>query len=139
MRNFKRIIAASLLALTVFTIPVKADTSTFTLTVTKNGQYGDALSKRTLKAGGASFEKKFYVTNETFNGKGTMNVTSINLNNSKIQSYPKSLNSATKGIKDKKGTEYKSYAPANQYYYLKAVYGSGAIEDSLNATGRYTP
>lgn len=44
----------------------------------------------------------------------------------------------TKGVHDSWGTDYKTIAPSNQYYFLKAEYASG-FGNSLNATGRYTP
>ncbi|SEQ17870.1 hypothetical protein [Butyrivibrio sp. TB] len=138
MRKTSRIIIIAMLMLTFFAIPVRAATTSFTLTVTKDGQNQDPKSKRTEKAGGANWENKFYVTNDTFTGIGTMIVTSINLKDSRIASNSKVLNLSTKGVRDSKGTEYKTTAPSNQYYYLKAVYGSG-LSKSLNATGRYTP
>ena len=138
MRKTSKIIIIAMLMLTFFAIPVSAATTNFTLTVTRNGQNQDPISKRTEKAGGSKYEKKFYVTNETFTGIGDMRVTSINLNNSKIVSKPKTINQKTKGVHDSWGTDYKTIAPSNQYYFLKAEYASG-LGNSLNATGRYTP
>ena len=89
MRKTSRIIIIAMLMLTFFAIPVSAATTNFTLTVTKDGQNQDPKSKRTEKAGGANWEKRFYVTNETFDGFGTIKVISINLDNSKITSDTK--------------------------------------------------
>lgn len=138
MRRTSRIIIIAMLMLTFCAIPVRAATTSFTLTVTRDGQNQDPKSKRTEKAGGSKWENKYYVTNETFDGFGTIKVTSINLEDSKIASYPKTINLKTTGVQDKEGTKYKTVAPKNQYYYLKAEYSSG-LSKSLNATGRYTP
>lgn len=138
MRKTGRIIIIAMLMLTFFAIPVRAATTSFTLTVTRDGQNQDPKSKRTEKAGGSKWKNRYYVTNETFDGLGTIKVKSINLNDSSITSNSKELNLSTKGVRDTEGTEYKTTAPSNQYYYLKAVYGSG-LSKSLNATGRYTP
>lgn len=138
MRKTSKIIIIAMLMLSFFAVPVSAATTSYTLTVTRNGQNQDPKSKRTEKAGGSKWKNSFYVTNENFTGLGAIKVVSINLKNSKIYSNPKYLNHKNEGVHDTEGTAYKTFAIDGEYYYLKAEYSSG-IENKLNSTGRYTP
>lgn len=136
MNKFKKIAAITCIAMAALTVPASAATTSFTLTVTKDGQNQNPISKRTEKAGGSRYEKKCYVTTQTFSGNGSMLVQSVKYHEERIKSGKIILNRNTIG---KTLTARYTEAPENKYYYLKATYGSGLFERSLNATGRYTP
>ena len=122
----------------VSTVPTFANTSKFHVTVNKDNNDKDPISKRTNKSGGDKFENKFYATATGFSTDGSITAQSIELDQKKIKSYKLTLSSKTVGKKQK--ASYKTTAKADKYYYMKADYvqsslGAGAI----SVEGRYTP
>lgn len=115
-----------------------AETSSFTLTITRSGRDNDILSKRTVKSGGDRYENKCYVTLKSFTGKGLVRVKSIQLKWEAICSYYITFTNKSKINGTKKGS-YFDPAHENMYYYLKGVYGTGSPSATLKLTGRYTP
>jgi len=65
------------------------------------------------------------------------NVYSVNEDNPNITSYAYNIKSSQLN-KPKSNPYVSTKAPANQYYRLKAYYGTGKYA-SINAKGRYTP
>lgn len=118
---------------------VRAETKDFTLTLTKSGVGNDALSQKTIKAGGKSYENKYYVRTTSMQGVGIIYVKSIKYSNNNIKSKQDlSLNSKT-SIGITKSCEYNKYAPAGDSYYLQGRYAQNSSSSKIKAVGRYTP
>lgn len=116
-----------------------AETKDFTLTLNRNGVGNDALSKKTIKAGGTAYENKCYVTTTSMQGSGIIYVKSIKYTDSTIKSKQDlSLNSST-SIGVKKSCEYNKSAPSGDSYYLQGRYAINSKSDTVKAVGRYTP
>lgn len=114
-----------------------ADTTYFTLTVTRSGANQDNLSKRTRKAGGSAYENKFYVTPTGYAGSGIITVESIQLHNSSVFSYPIPIK--TDASSRTHSESYRTYATPGKYYYLEGIFGHSNPSSTLNLRGRYTP
>lgn len=118
------------------TLVAHADTSNFTLTVTRNGTNEDNMSKRTLKDGGSSYENKFYCTSTSYAGTtGTISVKSVKLYDTDVESN--SINFGTAALKSA-NANYKSYARSGDYYYLKGRFVA-STGSTVKMLGRYTP
>lgn len=136
MKNIKKIICSLVLGTSLLGIGTTAyaDTTNFTLTLTRSGANEDNISKRTIKAGGSSWENRFYVTPTYYSNVGSIYARSFKL-------YEEGVNSETV-ILDQRGTysdKYKSYARPNAYYFLRGSYRSSSNNNSINVQGRYTP
>lgn len=137
-KHFAGIIGACMLVfmLCCLEMTAYAATSSFSLTVTRTGYDQDAKSKKTLKAGGALYENKFYATAQTFNRTGRMQVRSVQYKNKVLCTDWNTFDSSgTKKVRD----YYNSIAKDGKYYYLQGAYSSSSNNYSLTVTGRYTP
>ncbi len=113
---------------------VHAATTDFIFTVSSKPSLNtDTMSKKTMKADG---EQRYYAKATSFDAAGTIYVRSRKLDNT-VTSNEVDLRSGALNIV--KSAAYKSYAPYNVYYYLKARFGASADGNHLTVTGRYTP
>lgn len=113
---------------------VHAATTDFTFTVSSKPSLNtDTMSKRTMKADN---EQRYYAKATSFSAAGTIYVHSRKLDNT-VTSSEVDLRSGSLNVV--KNASYKSYAPYNVYYYLKARFGASADGNHLTVTGRYTP
>ncbi len=137
-KHFAGIIGACMLVfmLCCLEMTAYAATSSFSLTVTRTGYDQDAKSKRTKKAGGASYDNFFVATPQSFNRNGRMQVRSLRLYMESVHTDWKVFDS--KAPKSVKGY-YNSKAKDGKYYFLQGAYSSASNNYSLTVTGRYTP
>ena len=113
---------------------VHAATTNFTFTVSSKPSLNtDTMSKRTIKGDN---EQNYYAKATSFDAAGTIYVQSRKLDNT-VTSNEIDLRSGSLNVV--KSASYKSYAPYNVYYYLKARFGASADGNHLTVTGRYTP
>lgn len=137
-KKIKKVICCTSICACVLGIGVTsyADTSYFTLTLSKSGVNDDNISLRTIKADN---ENAFYLTPTYISEKGPDSVVDVYgesrlLENQSIRSNPTSLNHV--GYTQK--TYYNCTAPSGKYYYLKGIYGR-SISGRVTVEGRYTP
>ena len=136
--NVKRIVGVFALVLMLCcmgTTMVHAETSNFTLTVTRTGYGEDDISKKTNKAGGDAYENCFYAKPTYFNRKGRIMLQSVKKEDKSVCSDWVTASEANVRVY----AYYRKKAAANCYYYMQGAYSSSSNNYSLTVAGKYTP
>lgn len=114
---------------------VYADTITFNVTVNKDKVNEDNYSRKVSKAGGTSYENRYYVTPTSFPIRDTVHVFSRQEDNVNCTSYPCSLVPGKENIT--LNNPYTGDAPSGKMYRLHAYFGGKS--GSAQVLGRFTP
>ena len=133
----KKMILSVLIAVMLLgaSLPVKAETMSFVVTVNKKGVGEDNVSKKTQKAGGSRYENRFYVTVTKFEIKNTINLYSRQVTDINMTSYPCQFK-ASETNKTKNNPNVGD-APFGKKYRLHAYFGGKS--GTAKARGRFTP
>ena len=133
MRKVKLLLAGLGIAIALTSTPVHAQKIKFTLTVTRNGQKEDNVSKRNPKNDN---EQYAYVTLSSFFVSVTMLIKSAKCDQ---RDYAETEEKAVTGsmVGQKMKLHYTSKAKAYEDYRLRGRYGILSLSGSLNAQGNY--
>ena len=141
MKKKEAALLLGLCCISVMSVPVSADTITFTLTLHHGGgsvgEPDDALSRKVLK--NTDGDTKFWITQTSFNNHGNQNgmikaYSQITGQDYKSEGYIP-LRAGRNEITTRASYGW-SYIPGGIYYNIISEFGGGSIN---NATGRYTP
>lgn len=135
MNNLKKLVCLALVGTSIASTSLVAFAATTDFNVTVGNSSTDTKSKRTLKAGGSSYENKFYVTVNSMTPSGMNVYVSSHILEGPITSNEILVNSGTRGA----SASYRNTtaAPYEVYYYMDSrMSGPGG---DANMTGRYTP
>lgn len=135
MRSLKKLICVALVGASIASTSLVAFAATTNFNVTVGNGSTDTKSKRTLKAGPARYENKFYVSVTSMTPSGRSVYVSSHILEGPIGSNEILAKSGTTGA----SASYRntSAAPYGVYYYMDSrMSGPGG---NANMTGRYTP
>lgn len=122
-----------------FVISANAVTTYLDVTVTRDMKGEDAYSIKTRKDGGALWDNKFYVTNRTFSGEGSISFMSFYSGNANLNSYVVKQSNTSKGATRSNSYKFDTSRYQDAYFYACSLHMSESKDYRLRLTGAYCP